>query len=243
MAGIARRWPGRGYAPVLGPHPHCRAVVLCLTAPAQWPKGPRLRAPETATLQRPAAPRTGPPRTGPRWGRGIGRRARTGAGAGRRASALAGQPRAMAGPPRQRLGRAAARRQRLGRAAARHGRATAPAPRPGHRARASAGQPHTPRAMAGRRACAAGARHRARAWPPWPPLLAGPPAGEPGLGAARAWLRLGPPQPRRTSPRPLALGLPAPPPGDHAYAHLGRRTRHREPPPGVAGYCGKGMSS
>jgi hypothetical protein len=163
-------------------------------------------------------------------------------------------------PPCPHRGRGWPPRQRLGRAAARHGRATAPAPGPGsrappapgpgsrtpwpgHRARASAGQPHTPRAMAGRRACAAGARHRARAWPPWPPLLAGPPAGEPGLGAARAWLRLGPPQPRRTSPRPLALGLPAPPPGDHAYAHLGHRARHREPPPGVAGYCGKGMSS
>jgi hypothetical protein len=52
MAGVARRWPDRGYAPELGPHPRCRAVVLCLTAPAQWPTGPRLRAPETATLQR-----------------------------------------------------------------------------------------------------------------------------------------------------------------------------------------------
>jgi hypothetical protein len=218
MAGIARRWPGRGYAPVLGPHPHCRAVVLCLTAPAQWPTGPRLRAPETATLQRPR--RRGSLR--------IAQRGHTPA-----------PPVGAAHCPRPRQGDVHTGGARIG--------AAAPAPGPGSRAppapgpgSASAGQPHTPRAMAGRRACAAGARHRARAWPP---LLAGPPAGEPGLGAARAWLRLGPPQPRRTSPRPLALGLPALPPGDRAYAHLGHRARHREPPSGAAGYCGKGMSS
>jgi hypothetical protein len=90
------------------------------------------------------------------------------------------------------------------------------------RLRRGAGRPRHPRP------CSAGGR-TGRAWPPWPPLLAGLPAGESGLGAARAWLRPG------LQATPVAPGRAA-----RRRARAGGRASRRRPcPPGRRAWPGR----